>query len=74
MMLERSLLTIRVVDPEGKLLGTTASYWVPSPGDTIDGFLWPETLGLGEPVLVVAEVTHRVWLDDGIVNVEVEPI
>jgi hypothetical protein len=73
MILDRPMLTIRVVDPEGKQLGTVASYWLPSPGDTLDGYAWPDTLSLGDPVRVVGEVTHRQWLDDGIVVIEVEP-
>jgi len=74
MILDRPMLTIRLQDPEGHILGTVASYWVPSPGDAIDGYAWADTLGMGDPVRIAGEVTHRVWLDDGIVVVEVETL
>lgn len=73
MILDRSILTLRIVDPEGHVLGMILTYWLPSTGDTLEGYVWPEH-GPGDPVEIRAEVTHRSWLDDGIVTVEVEPL
>lgn len=74
MIMDKATVTLRMVDPEGHQLGTVAGYWVPSPGDTLEGYVWPDALGLGEPIELRAEVTHRSWLDDGIVVIEVEPL